>query len=351
MADPRTPRRSFAALEIMLPLLITGLLVLVIGGFAWVAYHQVREVTLGAAAQHLERVTTQLAASWRAGGPQRIAEVRRLADQPAIRVYLAHSGPSLPAPRATLEALTEHDSLNAAVELWNDAGERVLAVGRSLPPLDGRATQALTAAAEDSAAALGPLRAIGDSLLFSVVAAVRANGRRAGYAVTWRRVQTSPDVIRRLTELIGADAAVLVGNVSGDVWTNLSTRVSGPPADVIGRPGVIEYARPGRGTILAHAQTISGTPWVLVTELPRDRVLAPVRTFVVRMAAVALVLIVAGAAGAWVVSHQARERLEAQLVERKRAEAGLRESEQGYGQLGESSAEHASMILDGGGNG
>ena len=41
--------------------------------------------------------------------------------------------------------LTSRDSLNAAVELWTPAGERVLAVGRPLAALDAGATQALTA--------------------------------------------------------------------------------------------------------------------------------------------------------------------------------------------------------------
>ena len=324
MTDTPTPPRSFAALDITLPLLITGLLVLMIGVFAWGAYVQVRHVTLGAAAAHLESATAQLAASLRSGVSQRTAEVRQPADQPAIRTYLAHPGEAPLAARATLASLTARDSLNAAVELWNAAGQRVLAVGRSLPPLDGRTIEALTAVVADTGAAVGPLRAIGDSLVFPVIAAVGGNGRRAGYVVNWRRVQASRDATRRLTELIGSDAALLVGNATGDVWTDLSARVRGPPVDVRDRPGVIEYTRPGRGTSLARAQVITGTPWVLVTELPRDGVLAPVRTFVVRTAAVALALIVTGAAGAWGVSRRARQQLTHDVVARRRAEARFR---------------------------
>ena len=54
--------RTLVSLELKLPLLISGLLALIIGAFGWGAYTEVRGVTMGAAGQHLERVTTQLAA-------------------------------------------------------------------------------------------------------------------------------------------------------------------------------------------------------------------------------------------------------------------------------------------------
>src|SRR2546430_878063 len=229
MPDTRTARCNFTTLEITLPLLITSLLILVIGGFAWGAYIQVRNVTLGVAAEHLERATTQLAASLKAGVGQRTVEVRRPADHPAIGRDLTQPGKALPAARATLESVTVRDSLNAAVELWNTTGQRLLLVGRSVPPLDGQATQALTSAVADTGAAVGPLRAIGDSILFPVIAAVGANGGRAGYVGNWRRVQAAREGARRLTELIGSDAGLPVGHVPGGVWADLSRGASGPP--------------------------------------------------------------------------------------------------------------------------
>src|SRR5919198_3181136 len=136
------------SLELKLPLLISGLLVLVIGGFSWAAYDEVRDVTLSAAREHLERVTKQLDASLRAGAPQRFAEVRQVADDPAVHAYLSHPNAARrAAARATLQAPRSRDSLNAAVELWDAAGERVLAAGYPPAPPDPSAVRALTASA------------------------------------------------------------------------------------------------------------------------------------------------------------------------------------------------------------
>ena len=144
------PPRALVSLELKLPLLISGLLVLVIGAFGWGAYTEVRKVTLGAAAEHLERVATQLVASLKAGGPQRVAEVRQPAGQAAIRTLLVRpSGAARAAARAVLEELTARDSLNAAVELWNAAGQRVLAVGHPLPAADTSVTRVLMASVSD----------------------------------------------------------------------------------------------------------------------------------------------------------------------------------------------------------
>src|SRR2546430_4700429 len=139
MPDTRTARRNFTTLEITLPLLITSLLILVIGGFAWGAYIQVRNVTLGVAAEHLERATTQLAASLKAGVGQRTVEVRRPADHPAIGRYLTQPGKALPAARATLESVTVRDSPVAAGGLRENTRPRPPPGGPPPPPPPGAA--------------------------------------------------------------------------------------------------------------------------------------------------------------------------------------------------------------------
>jgi PAS domain S-box-containing protein len=288
------------SLEVKLPLLIGSLLVLAIGGFSWAAYTEVRQTTLAAASGRLERVTRQLADVLKAGLPQRITEVREAAASPALRAVLRNPG-ARAAGLAPLRALTARDTINLAAELWDTAGRRVLAAGRPLPPTDGDATRVLKDLVAGPGAAVGPLRMIGDSLFYSVIATIGEGERPAGYLVSWRRIV---DGARGITELIGSDAALLVGNAAGEVWTDLSVRVEGPPVPVADRPGTTTYHRPGRGPYLARAVLIPGSPWVVVVEFPRDRLLAPTRRFLSRIAAVSLILVAAGAGGGWAASRR-----------------------------------------------
>src|SRR5205807_6305590 len=256
--------------------------------------------------ERLERVTRELADILQAGAPQRVAEVRQAATEPALRAYLRHPAvPERPAGLDALRQLTARDTLNAAVELWNAAGARVLNVGRPAPALDAAAARTLRESVSGPAStAIGPLRTADDSLFFPVIGAVADGGRTAGYIVNWRRVLSSPQTTAQLTGLIGPDVAFFIGNVAGDIWTDLSARAEGPPVDVTKREGVIEYERRGGARYLARRVVFAGAPWMRVTELSRDRVLAPARGFLQRIVATALVLIGVGAVGAWAVSRQ-----------------------------------------------
>ncbi|HXM37544.1 MAG TPA: PAS domain S-box protein [Gemmatimonadales bacterium] len=303
--------------HLAIPVGISVLLVIVVGGFATAAYWEVRRVTVAAAEQHLKQVTTPLEAVLR---PQRLDEVSRVAAQPEVEAYLRRGKA---APRAVADALTlltRRDSLSTAVELWNLAGQRVLLVGRPLPRLDTTAAQALGASVT-RAGAVGPLRALDSSLCFPVIAAVGPKTSPLGYVVHWRRIVSTPEPTRRLSELIGADAVLLLGNRSGDLWTDLSvpTPVASPPVRVGGDTGVLEYTRPGRGTYFATATPIGGTPWALVVAVPQDRVLAPAQAFLHRIGGVALFFIGAGVMGAMVLNRRIA------VPERRNAETAIQE--------------------------
>lgn len=282
------------------------------------AYLEVRRITVAAARERLKRVTAQLEAVLRTGEPQRLDEVSRLAAEAELVGFLRSGKTAARTIPNPLARLTKQDSLNAAIELYDPAGERVVFVGRPLPPLDTAAVRTL-AGSVTRAGAIGRLRAIDSALFFPVIAVVGPKGSTLGYVVAWRRLRNTPEPTRRLSELIGHDAQLLLGNRTGDLWTDLSAPVPGPPVPVGRDTGIVEYARPGRGSYFATVQPIAGTPWALVIEVPRKRVLEPAQSFLRRIGGVALFFVGAGVMGALVLNRRIA------IPERRDAETAFRE--------------------------
>ena len=294
-------------IEFKLPLFISGLLLVVIGGFWWVAYRTVQQSALETAAERLERVTHQLHDNLRSGLPQRFADAQQLAARPALRGFLGNpTQDTRAAAIAELTRFTTLDPINAAVQLWDSAGVPLLAVGRPLPPLEPSAARTLhDSAAGVAGAAIGPLRSLGDSVLFPVVAPITVGGRE-GSVVNWRRLGTSPQGLAQIRDFIGSGAALYVGNSGGDVWTDLLGRVESPPVPARAGAGLIEYARTDGRRFVAWRMPIRGTPWHLLVEFPRERVYAAHRILLRRLALVALGLIIVGGVGAWMVERRLR---------------------------------------------
>src|SRR2546426_206076 len=104
-------------------------------------------------------------------------------------------------------------------------------------------------------------------------------GELLGYVVRLRRISGSAQGGRQLAQLIGSDAALYFGNASGDVWTDFSAPVPGPPVDVRDARGLIEYRREGGAAYLAAPARVPATPWMVMGEFPRAPGLAPARAF------------------------------------------------------------------------
>jgi PAS domain S-box-containing protein len=115
----------------------------------------------------------------------------------------------------------------------------------------------------------------------------------------------SADAAHSLGDLIGNSANVFIGNVRRDIWSDFWTRADPPPLVPV-KPGqVLEYDRRGKagGPKYALEKAIPGSPLLLLVEFPRDKLLAPVTAFLRNATLFALLLLVVGAIGLWVLSH------------------------------------------------
>ncbi len=282
-----------------LPLLVSALLAAVVLILTLAAYQEVLRAAKLIATERLHRASTELAELFRRSMVTRIAETTTLAADAGVRTFLATGGRSARAQALqALRKIAPETATNVAVELLDDSGRTLLRVGDSnVPPGIGAPPE------RTDSAVIEPLRVAADTLVYYHVRAnVVEAGRRLGQAVQVRRLTTSAQARQGISGLMGGDATVLLGNAGGDLWTDLGAVIPPPPPEARRGGAVSDYRRDAVAR-LGAATPIAGTLWLVIVELERDRVLAPAQTYLRRMAVVALIVVLLGAAGAWAVSR------------------------------------------------
>jgi PAS domain S-box-containing protein len=137
-----------------------------------------------------------------------------------------------------------------------------------------------------------------DGVIFSdaagdVIQSSDDTGRSLGVAVIRSSIYINPPGI--LKRLVGDDATILIGNAAGAPWTDLTSVMPPPPVDTA-HTGTREYDRSAGDRRLGAVSTIRGTPWAVWVEFPNAMVTAPARSFLSRMMATGLIVVIVGAA-------------------------------------------------------
>jgi PAS domain S-box-containing protein len=309
--------RPWSSLRRKLPLLISTLLGVVIIAVCWSAYRQVEGVLIQATGTRLTGVTQRLAGMLEESARQLRREAREMAADSAVVAAITRPSAATAEQaqraleRAQAQARQRSPRGNpqanrpaASFVLWSRSGERVLAVGPLVPAGDDHPsllTETGTGALAPAGAGVGPFVRTGSGATFQVATPVIGAARdTVGFLVLYRPL--AGQGADQATGLIGSHASLLVGNATGDVWTDLSTVVAGPPRSFpVGAPA--EYTVAGERRI-GVAFPIRATPWLVQVHLPRATALAPARDFVLRITEIALALVALGAAGAWVLSRR-----------------------------------------------
>src|SRR5438045_580170 len=207
ITDETRTQKMTAALpfELQLPLAIATLVLLVLAAFSWMAYSEIRDSALAAAAAHLDRGARQLAAVLQASIPNKNDAIRATATNTAVVAAVTGSGNAASA-RVPLTRLAAADTLISSVELWSASGHRVAGVGRTLPPVDSTFIAALVSLATDTNVAPTPFRFVDGRLRLGIAARVPPRGARAGYRTALRRGGVAPQCTRPLRYAPGGGA-------------------------------------------------------------------------------------------------------------------------------------------------
>jgi signal transduction histidine kinase len=285
-----------------LPLLISALLTAVIATYTVMIYGALRHATVSAAEMHVQSVANRLASMTGESARRIRADLRGIATDPAIRQYLrTRDRASREAAERVLQGAGTGSSALIGVELRDTSGARLITLGSAPDPL---ATMPARAALREHRASdvwLSPLVAVGDTMAYRVTASIVGEMRDTlGHLVQYRRLSAAP-AGQTLRDLIDTSTIFLVGNATGDFWTDLARATPGPSTAAV-RTGLLTRDAPDTGRQLGAAAEVAATPWVVWVGVPEPVILAPVHTMVRRLLLMALGILLLGAGIAWIAS-------------------------------------------------
>jgi signal transduction histidine kinase/CheY-like chemotaxis protein len=306
-----------AAIGVRLPLLTTGIVLIASTVFVWLAYREYEDVLVASTSTRLEANATLVQGMLTASSGTASAVLVRAAESAPIRRALSGSEPAARTQAAIASMVPQlTDSSRARVRLVSLMGEDVVAhtMRRDVELPMWINEQARLGLLPRTEFIVSPVLAT-DSLAFyeyAVPVHARDDGESlVGYLVETRQIRgRNVEAVRRL---MGSDV-MIVGTPGAGVWTDLERVVAGPPP-IAQLDTAFLFDESPRGPGLGVAKAIAGTPWSMWVQIPRDDVLAPANTFVLRMLPVAITITLLAVLAAWLFSRGLSRRL-LRLVER-----------------------------------
>jgi PAS domain S-box-containing protein len=287
---------------------LIGVAVMVL--FGWAAFRQVEMSLVRAGGDRAQTVATDLAAMLERAMRQSREDLNQLAARPDLRAFVKNPTDAQlsDAVRARLDAMPVPPGIRR-VEIWNDRGTRLLEIDREATEIGS--ADALPRAPRPTAVGLAALQTSGDVVFTQVTEEIHdepgAEATRLGFILTRSTVTTSPGA---LTGLIGPDATVMLGNQSGDVWTDMTHVVPAPRVD-LARLGPATYNATDGTAHMGALADVRGTPLAVWVEFPRASIVAPALGFLRRLTAIGLLIVVAGS----IVIRLAARRMTTPLVD------------------------------------
>ncbi len=301
--------RPDQSLRLRLPLFIVLLLAVIAAGFTWSVHRHLSRTLEQSAGRRLERSSSRILELLGQSVERLHADVRKAAKDPALsNAIIRRTAQSASAAREImLTGATATSPVSRS--LWSRDCELVVTAqsdSSAAPPREcSVATMRSAARAYSSKQGvwLQPLVARGDTISYDAIAPVLGPvGDTLGYLVD-RRTMRDNGTGRVVGELMGKDVVVLLGNARGPaLWTDLAHRTDGPVLDRR-RDAWTFFPKPDGSRDIGVARDVPHTPWTVVVALPRANVLEPELAAMRDLLAIALLALVGGLIGAWLIGR------------------------------------------------
>lgn len=251
------------------PAIIALIVVSAVLILATLAYTTVRASVIHAAQQRLQRAVTRVA---EATGPGVVNISRRAIDiaddAPILDAMRRPGAPLSPEARQALHSLRTDTTLDMEVALLDRQGRSIEGV---IPELQREGPVEVLAPIEQ--VTIHPFRSVPGGLEYIVAVPVRDSGRVVGQIVQWRRLSRVAASMRLISDLIGSNVVLLVGNADGSLISELADTT---------RPPVLRDSasmRSARAANLTASASIPGTPWAFYVEYPNEMAVRAINIF------------------------------------------------------------------------
>jgi signal transduction histidine kinase len=298
-------RFSFSRLSIQqkLPLLICTLLLSAIVSFSFATYYGLKKVTLAIGKERLHTLTDQLSSMFGQSAEFIVNETRNTASQNTVKQYLRSGGKEF--RTETLESIGNlyRDSTWVLIELLDSNLKPVLRSNKSTiaeVKVDMKNVLSFTKVSP-GLSKVGKIYKVGDAMYYPIIASVADKNHILGYIVCWQIVRATQKAVAQLSQLMGTDATMYIGNTDGSLWTDLIKPVPGPPVKFEHINDFIEYSAPNGQRVIATAQFIPNTKWIAFVDFSEQTLLEGVMHFMNWIAVIGVVITAIGIFGAWLM--------------------------------------------------
>ena len=276
---------------------ICGTLAVGILAFGVAAWNEVRSATVEAAVARIEVVTrriSDLLTTSVATQKSQLAGVAR--DRSVQTIARGIPGPDLDSAIARLSRADSASAATLSVQVWDSSGAIVFSTTPRLTPMtDADRRGLLGMIAPGDSAGVGLFRLERDSVIYPTFGPIRLGAQATRYAVVWRCLTSSSDS-RSLTDLIGSHARLAIGNIGGDIWSDLANPTSAPANPPAGHGDSTFVGTSSTGErVLSSRALIPGSSWQLAIEFPYSEVISPIVGLSRQFAIFATVLLLIGA--------------------------------------------------------
>jgi signal transduction histidine kinase len=304
VAHPHDERASRWSLERRLPVLLSLLLAIVVGGLSLGAYGEVRGSAINRATERLERMTRELATAAGRTTAMRADVLESLAaDDVIVRAITGRATKSAVESRFA----ASRDPADSTLLGWEIAalgGQPRYAGGWQWSGHDADTLAAMIAdVARTSSARRSTLYSAGEQVHSWSVVPIIVGGRVAGTVAELHRVSDNRAAEDAIRGLLDDEARVLFASVGSREWVSLRGRPVAAPFSlppVEGRAARVEIAGAGA---FAVQHPVPMTPWVIVVMQSEASVLRRPQDFLHKLLAAGAVLLALATVGAWLLSR------------------------------------------------